>query len=60
MDLIARFVERQQEKRERALGRSLTRAEQLRLRLRWALVITSPLILIVIVGSIRALMHNLP
>ncbi len=58
MDLIARFVERQQAKREAALGRPLTRHEQHLFRLMWGLIITSPLILVVIIGSIRALLAN--
>ncbi len=56
MDLIARFVERKQEEREAALGRPLTRQEQHLFRLMWGLLITSPLILLVLVGTIRAVL----
>jgi hypothetical protein len=58
MDLIARFVERQQAMREAALGRALTPAEQRLFRLMWGLLITSPLILVVIIGTIRAVLAN--
>ncbi len=58
VDSIARFVEDKQAERERELGRPLTRSEQLRFRLRWGLIITSPLILIVVVGTIRAIANS--
>ncbi len=60
MNLIARFVEDKQAERERELGRPLTRVEQLRFRLRWALIITSPLIFVVVVGTIRAIASHTP
>jgi len=60
MNLIAHFVEDKQAEREKELGRPLTRSEQLRFRLRWGLLITSPLILVVIVGAIRAIANHLP
>ncbi len=55
MNLIATFVAAKQAEREKELGRPLTRSEQLRFRLRWGLFITSPLIFIVMVGTIRAI-----
>jgi len=60
MNHIARFVEDKQGERERELERPLTRAEQLRFRLRWGLIISSPLIFIVVVGTIRAIANHLP
>jgi CHASE3 domain sensor protein len=55
MNAIVRLVEYMQRRREEKLGRPLSRSEQLRFRLVAALLITSPLIFVVIVGSVRAI-----
>ena len=55
MNAIVRLVEYLQRRREEKLGRALSRSEQLRFRLVAALLITSPLIFVVIVGSVRAI-----